>query len=156
MNDIALIKLSTNVTLTNYIQVACLPIVQSSNYPRDQIDVWTAGWGDTNENGTISYILNNIKLTIYYDNKKCERTFSDIPKYWDRQICIGDINGGRDTCDDDGGGALFIKDTIDGKRKNVIAALVGYSLGCARPGKVIILINYLKKKIDKLRVIFFI
>lgn len=128
-------KLSASVTLSNFVQVACLPTVQSSDYPKDQIDIWTAGWGDTSENGTFSHILNNIKLTIYHDNKKCEKTFSDIPKYWDRQICIGDYYGGRDTCDDDGGGALFIKDNIGDKTKNVIAALVGYSLGCARPGK---------------------
>jgi len=138
LNDIALIKLSTNVTLNTFVQVACLPNIQSSNYPVDQVDIWTSGWGDINENGSFSYILNNIKLTIYHDTRKCDRTFSNVLKDWDRQICIGDYSGGRDTCDDDGGGSLFVKDKIGGKMKYVIASLVGYSLGCARPGKFLI------------------
>ncbi len=45
LDDIALLKLSSPVTLNNYIQVACLP--NTSYYPSGiEISAYIVGWGD--------------------------------------------------------------------------------------------------------------
>jgi hypothetical protein len=98
------------------------------------MDCYTAGWGDINENGSSTNILQNVKLKVYETNL-CNSVLPEIPKDWARQICIHDINGGKGPCFDDGGGAIFVKDTVGNKEKLVVAGLVGYSVGCARSGK---------------------
>lgn len=133
-DDVAIIKLSKNITLNEYIQVACLPIYQSDNYPSTQVDAYTAGWGDTSENGSFTNTLNNVKMYVYPDPEPCEQIYKSLPKNWRKQLCSGDVNGGRDSCNDDGGGAVFIKDKIGSKTKYVIAGMNGYGFGCGRPG----------------------
>jgi len=84
------------------------------------------------EDGPSSYILQNVKLNIYTDST-CD--FINIPKNYTYQLCAGDLNGGKDTCQGDSGGSLFIKDTIGGKLKWVTAGIVSYGTGCGRyPG----------------------
>ncbi len=47
-NDIALLILSEEVELNNYIQIACLPDRSISLYPTlANIDIFIVGWGDT-------------------------------------------------------------------------------------------------------------
>jgi hypothetical protein len=70
-----------------------------------------------------------------------------LPKNWNKQLCSGDVNGGRDTCNDDGGGAVFIKDIIDSKTKYVIAGMNGYGFGCGRPGLARFLILFVNIRI---------
>ena len=44
MNDIAIIKLSVPVRLNKYIQIACLPKTQSTNFPPVGSKAWIVGW----------------------------------------------------------------------------------------------------------------
>jgi hypothetical protein len=44
MNDIAIIKFSNPVTLSEYIQPACLPVNQSATFPKADSDAWIVGW----------------------------------------------------------------------------------------------------------------
>ena len=52
-----MLKLSSPVTLNNYIQIACLPPVQSTTYPGVGVTVYAVGF----QNQKVTYV----KLTIY-------------------------------------------------------------------------------------------
>jgi secreted trypsin-like serine protease len=107
LNDIAILKLSQNVTLNEYIQIACLPKSQSNTYPGTNIPGWIVGWGTTNYGGSESNLLRNAKITIY-DSSKCNSVLPAISKNWYSQICAGELSGGKDTCQGDSGGWIFI------------------------------------------------
>jgi hypothetical protein len=92
LNDIAMIKLRNSVPLNNKIQIACLPL--SMNYPSSNVASWTVGWGATVSNGDGSDLLKNVKITVY-DGSVCNK-YSNTD--WNKQICSGEINGGKDSC----------------------------------------------------------
>lgn len=96
-NDIAVIKLSTNVPFDNpqKIRPACL--WQSDNI--GQPTAIATGWGYTQYAGSISNELMKVQLDLL-DNNVCSKSFEDdgnivISK---KQICAGVLAGGRDTC----------------------------------------------------------
>jgi hypothetical protein len=65
-NDIALLYLSADVTLNNYIQTACIPTSPSTSYPGENIDVYAAGWGLlSSADSTGPNLLYNVKLSTY-------------------------------------------------------------------------------------------
>ena len=74
LNDIALLILSENVTLTRNIQIACVPGVTSTYYPNPNIKSIAVGWGVTIQGGLMSNILNNVDLTIH-DASKCSSLY---------------------------------------------------------------------------------
>ncbi len=45
LNDIAILKLAEQAPLNKYIQPACLPTVNSFNYPPLEVASWAVGWG---------------------------------------------------------------------------------------------------------------
>jgi hypothetical protein len=45
LNDIAMLRLSEKVELTEYIQISCLPKEESNHYPGWNIEAWIVGWG---------------------------------------------------------------------------------------------------------------
>lgn len=50
---------------------------------------------------------------------------------WNKQICVGDLEGRNDSCKGDSGGPLLI---LDEQENVVIAGIVSYGLGCAKKG----------------------
>ena len=50
-----------------------------------------------------SDLLNNVKLKVY-NSSACSNVYPAMIKNWNTQICAGDINGGKDTCQGDSGG----------------------------------------------------
>jgi len=63
-----------------------------------------------------------------YSSSSCASVSPGTLKNWNSQICAGEIAGGKDTCQGDSGGALFIKDTVDGTTKFVAAGIVSYGV----------------------------
>ncbi len=87
-NDIALLYLESDVTLNNYIQIACLPSASSTSYPGANIVVYAAGWGLLNSSeSTTPNILNNVKLSTYSSSKCPYSNFYDAG-----MICAGNKN----------------------------------------------------------------
>ena len=99
LNDIALIELSHKVDLNNStIGFICLPSNKLSTYPYEDMRGFAAGWGHLSENGSGSYILQQIQLPIISNtNRFCIEQISDSTS----QFCAGFIQGGRDTCQGD-------------------------------------------------------
>ncbi len=56
-------------------------------------------------------------------------------KNWNSQICAGEITGGKDTCNGDGGGSLYSKAIVNGKEKFVSVGITSYGDGCGLVGK---------------------
>jgi secreted trypsin-like serine protease len=55
-------------------------------------------------------------------------------KNWDSQICAGEYNGGKDSCQGDSGGGLFVNETVGNESRYVVSGIVSYGDGCAVPG----------------------
>ena len=86
-NDIALFYLSSDVTLNNYIQIACLPTSTSTSYPGVNLDVYAVGWGKLSSSDTITpNLLNNVKLSTYTASQCPYTTFYDAG-----MICAGNL-----------------------------------------------------------------
>lgn len=56
-----------------------------------------SGWGRLREDGEMPKNLINAKITIYNDSM-CRNVSTNLIKNWLSQICAGDYNGTKDTC----------------------------------------------------------
>ncbi|CAF1095068.1 unnamed protein product, partial [Brachionus calyciflorus] len=139
-NDIGIIKLVEEVSLDNYVQIACLPSESLSLY--NGIEASTAGWGYQNEstNVLISFSLHNVKLSIYDINDCIDANVTSFMESYGK-ICAGEINGGKGTCTGDEGGPLFIEQLIDGEIRYVLVGIISKRIGCGRANMLEIFTN---------------
>jgi hypothetical protein len=86
--DIGLIILSSDAILNQYIQLACLPIDKSFDYPLVDTLSYVIGWGRLSQDGILSDVLNNLLVKVY-DSSLCDAIQGTI-KLWDQQICAGE------------------------------------------------------------------
>lgn len=135
LNDIALFKLTSDVTLSNRIQVACLP-EESENFPESEgiTASYAAGWGTLSSGGSSSAVLRDVDLNIY-GSSSCANVAYGYTKDWDKQICAGDLAGTKDTCQGDSGGPLYVKKTVGGTVRYYVVGITSYGDGCATFGK---------------------
>jgi len=118
-NDIALMKLSTPLSLNSYVKAVTIP---AASYAASGNAV-VSGWGTTSEGGSVSSTLRKVTVPIITD-AACRQSYgqSDIV---DSMICAGFTAGGKDSCQGDSGGPLAIGNTLVG--------IVSWGYGCARP-----------------------
>lgn len=108
-NDIALLKLKTEVLLNPYIRPACLPT--SNN--QDVKHFIATGYGKTGHLLKASQILLKVSLELF-DHNECNQTYSSyIGRNFqngivDSQMCVGSKTDQKDTCPGDSGGPLQI------------------------------------------------
>jgi len=129
-NDIAILKLKTDIKFGDHVKPACLP-----TNPDDDFDGMTAivsGWGKTamrynfqNVHGKSSCKLKRTSLTILgKENKWCLRWSQNDAT---TRMCA--FKKGTDTCQGDSGGPMVVvKD-----RKYVLVGVTSYGEGCADP-----------------------
>lgn len=102
-NDIALVKLSRSVTLSNKIQKICLA-TQEPSYGQNGV---VTGWGTTQAdgNGVVSQFLRQVGVPV---NRDTDCGYGNLP---DTQICAGTntVNNEKDSCQGDSGGPFVIK-----------------------------------------------
>ncbi|CAF1367314.1 unnamed protein product [Adineta steineri] len=131
LNDIAILKLEDYLQPSATIQFACLP--------HSLLEVNTTGmvvgFGDTYPGANQgSLILKQVNLTIY-PNDFCTNVSPSTIKNWDTQICCGDLNGERDTCQGDSGGGLYIQQNLSNIFHYTVNGIVSYGEQCASPMK---------------------
>ncbi|XP_061405411.1 elastase-1-like [Lethenteron reissneri] len=103
-NSIALIKLRSPVTLTDKIDIACLP-TQDEVLPDDS-ECYVVGWGSIFANGPLSSNLQQAQLPrVSYS--LCSDTYWWTPALPDKTICAG--NTAHGACTGDYGGPLICK-----------------------------------------------
>jgi uncharacterized protein YegL len=139
--DIALLKLSCNVSYSSYGKRICLPdCVEDGHLYRQGKLCTVAGWGTTNidEDGSykMSTHLHHIHLPIANPNN-CEEK-SDFP-ITDTMICAGDASGQEGVCKGDSGGPLFSKG--DYHDRWVLLGIVSWGEGCRQAHKYDIFTN---------------
>ncbi|RNA39153.1 transmembrane protease serine 9-like [Brachionus plicatilis] len=128
MNDIAVIKLRSSVSLDEYVQLACLP--QNSNYA-EGTDVWTAGWDLLNRNNSVllSLKMQNTRFSLF-DMNQCQNVSDGLFKDSNSQICAGDAYGTNGSCSGEDGEPLFFKDQVNGVERFVLIGISSYIEGC--------------------------
>ncbi|XP_069015081.1 serine protease 27-like [Embiotoca jacksoni] len=124
-NDICLLKLSAPVNFTDYIRPICLASENSAFH--NGTSSWVTGFGRTGD-GNLPNILQEVNVPIV-GNNKCNCSYEDIAGITENMICAGLENGGKDSCNGDGGGPLMSK---DGGRW-VQSGIVSFGVGCALP-----------------------
>ncbi|XP_006874034.1 PREDICTED: testisin-like [Chrysochloris asiatica] len=131
--DIALLKLSSSVTYTTYIQPIC--VVDSTKEFIDRTDCWVTGWGRTKEHKHLEppYNLQEAQISII-NNTMCNFLFYQ-PNFrsiiWGDMICAGIRDGSKDACFGDSGGPLVCEEDSVWYQIGVVS----WGLGCGRPNR---------------------
>ncbi len=126
-NDIALLRLSSPVTFTEYIRPVCLASESSTFFNRTLS--WVTGWGDTEAGGKFFSFINldltqHLVLLQYWctsdnlmsftvplpsskalqevdvpvvGNRQCKCLYG-VSEITDNMICAGELKGGKDSC----------------------------------------------------------
>lgn len=87
----------------------------------------TLGWGRTREQGRGSQTLQITDLPIVNSNY-CRQTYGSRFFNEQKQLCVGYLQGGKDSCNGDSGGALF----RSLGRQATQYGIVSFGKGCAR------------------------
>ncbi|XP_076304762.1 clotting factor G beta subunit-like [Tachypleus tridentatus] len=135
-HDIALLKLSVDVTYNDIIKPICLPIGRFAYQDFDGRVATIVGWGDTSYGGSSSNVIQEVKLPIV-NFRECDIAYRQVLKQnlpygiTDRVICAGYKEGGKDACQGDSGGPLMLQDLGTGSW--ILAGIVSFGYQCARP-----------------------
>ncbi|XP_017289992.1 chymotrypsin-like protease CTRL-1 [Kryptolebias marmoratus] len=106
-NDLALMKLTSSVTFTDYIRPICL--ASSSSQFFNSTMCWATGWGRVGKNVSlpVSQPLQQVQIPVI-GNRQCSCNYiSTDATITDQMICAGQQNKG--TCQGDSGGPLQCK-----------------------------------------------
>ncbi|MBN3307434.1 TMPS9 protease, partial [Amia calva] len=127
-NDLALMKLSSAVSFTDFIQPICLAASSSTFY--NGTECWVTGWGNIayDEELPNPRILQKVRVPII-NNKQCGDLYKANCTIRDEMICAGYLKGGMDSCQGDSGGPLVCKK----KGEWIQTGIVSFGYGCAKP-----------------------
>ncbi|XP_060776963.1 mannan-binding lectin serine protease 2 [Neoarius graeffei] len=102
-NDIALVKMSSRVPLSEKIRPVCLPEMKTNGSAMEDIPGTVSGFGATSEKKMRSQYLQYGQVREY--SGTC---FETHLKVTDNMFCAGDVEKGVDSCKGDSGGPLII------------------------------------------------
>ncbi|XP_024410525.1 chymotrypsin-like elastase family member 2A isoform X2 [Desmodus rotundus] len=124
-NDIALLKLAKPVTLTDKIQLGCLP--PAGKVLPDKYTCYVTGWGRLQTGGALPDILQQGRLLVV-DYATCSR-----PNWWGSSVNTNMICAGGDgvisSCNGDSGGPLNCQNA-NGRWEVHGVVSFGSALGC--------------------------
>ncbi|XP_025900258.1 trypsin II-P29 [Nothoprocta perdicaria] len=119
-NDIMLIKLASAVTFSADVQPIALP----SACAKVGTECLISGWGNTLSNGYNSpEILQCVKAPVLSD-QACQAAYPG--EITSSMMCVGFLEGGKDSCQGDSGGPVVCDGTLQG--------IVSWGYGCAQKG----------------------
>ncbi|XP_037511730.1 transmembrane protease serine 11A isoform X2 [Rhipicephalus sanguineus] len=134
-DDISILKMSKPLQSGGYpVTPICIPEATETHITTKDIvgtEGVVAGWGRTKYGGESSKQLREVWLPIV-SNNACSEIFKDILKIRDEMICAGDINGTKDACQGDSGGALMWRSRTDDRWYTL--GVVSFGVKCAEPG----------------------
>ncbi|TRZ02522.1 hypothetical protein DNTS_026577 [Danionella cerebrum] len=126
-NDIALLRLSSPVTFTNYIRPVCLA-GQSSVFSAGTSS-WITGWGDVQAGVSLPApgILQEAMVPVVA-NDQCNSLLG-AGSVTSNMMCAGVLKGGKDTCQGDSGGPMVSRQCSVW----VQSGITSWGYGCANP-----------------------
>ncbi|RXN12063.1 transmembrane protease serine 11B [Labeo rohita] len=126
-NDIALLKLRSPVTFTDYIRPVCLAAYNSVF--NSGTDSWITGWGNISEGVALPSpkVLQEVEVPVI-GNRQCNCLYG-VGNITDNMICAGLLEGGKDSCQGDSGGPMVSKQSSVWVQSGIIS----FGTGCARP-----------------------
>ncbi|XP_004638775.1 serine protease 48 [Octodon degus] len=133
--DIALLKLSSQVTFTSLILPICLPNV--TKQLKIPASCWVTGWGQVTRGTVHNYpsTLQEVEVPII-NHQDCDRLYNPVgafipglePVIKEDMICAGGLQSGKDSCKGDSGGPLSCH--IDGVW--IQLGIVSWGLKCGK------------------------
>ncbi|XP_051770091.1 testisin-like isoform X5 [Ctenopharyngodon idella] len=126
-NDIALLKLSSPVTFTDYISPVCL--AADGSVFNNGTDSWITGWGNISRRESLPSpnVLQEVEVPVI-GNRQCNCLYR-VGNITDNMICAGLLGGGKDSCQGDSGGPMVSNQSSVW----VQSGIVSFGIGCARP-----------------------
>uniref|UniRef100_A0A8C2L569 Si:dkey-32n7.7 n=1 Tax=Cyprinus carpio TaxID=7962 RepID=A0A8C2L569_CYPCA len=126
-NDIALLKLRSPVTFTDYISPVCL--AAHNSVFNSGTDSWITGWGNISEGVSLPSpkVLQEVEVPVI-GNRQCNCLYG-VGEITDNMICAGLLEGGKDSCQGDSGGPMVSRQSSVW----VQSGIVSFGTGCARP-----------------------
>ncbi|XP_063788543.1 serine protease 33-like [Pseudophryne corroboree] len=135
--DIALVRLSSPLTFTSFIQPVCVPS-PSLNFSSG-MECWVTGWGTTASGVSLSppMTLQQV-MTPFISRATCDlmyhvssTTSNSVSIIASDQVCAGYQGGRKDSCQGDSGGPLVCKV----QEVWYQAGIVSWGMGCALPNR---------------------
>ncbi|KRQ04933.1 hypothetical protein AOQ71_29210 [Bradyrhizobium manausense] len=129
--DVALIELIQPIALDQrQTSIPLLSTAEEANVYKAGSEFMVTGWGATEEGGDTVRDLREVKVP-FISMARCRDPLAyGKEAVTDRMICAG--RDGVDSCQGDSGGPLV---TAVSKEKAVLAGIVSWGDGCAKPGK---------------------
>jgi secreted trypsin-like serine protease len=131
-NDLALIELLSPLPLGQ--NIAALPLLSAAAEDtalKKGAPLVVTGWGATVQGGSTVRDLRYVEIP-FVERTECNRPLAYDGAVTDNMICAGAMAGGMDSCQGDSGGPLVSKSGA----KSVLAGVVSWGEGCAKPNKV--------------------
>ncbi|XP_040037755.2 transmembrane protease serine 13a [Gasterosteus aculeatus] len=127
--DVALLKLASQVNYNDKILPACLPAYNQHVAPGTQC--WTSGFGTTEAgSGIVSKELMEVAVDII-DTKVCNSSSVYGGAVTDHMLCAGDLKGGKDSCQGDSGGPLVCQNM----NRWYLLGITSWGSGCGNVNK---------------------
>ncbi|KAM9745011.1 uncharacterized protein ACNS7B_009505 [Menidia menidia] len=126
-NDIALIRLSSPVSFTQYISPVCLAAPGSTLFTG--VNTWITGWGRIGSGVPLPSPQNLMEVEVpIAGNRQCKCSYG-LSAITENMVCAGLREGGKDSCQGDSGGPLVVKQN----GRWIQAGIVSFGIGCAEP-----------------------
>ena len=128
-NDIALLRLSSPLTLSNSIRPISPVLEAEAGTLAIHGELATVtGWGTISSGGSTPSSLLQVTLPII-STENCRATGYGAASITDNMICAGHPWGDKDSCQGDSGGPLVVPDRRGGY---ALAGIVSFGVGCAQ------------------------
>ncbi|GAA5530669.1 DUF1986 domain-containing protein [Herpetosiphon gulosus] len=129
-NDIALLKLSSAVTLNS--RVAVIPFATSADSALYNAGVMSTvtGWGALTEGGSSPSVLYKVQVPVV-STATCNASNAYNGQITGNMVCAGYAAGGKDSCQGDSGGPFVAQSSGSWK----LSGVVSWGDGCARANK---------------------
>ena len=125
-NDIALMKLISPITYSNFILPVCIPSESASMVGKVAI---ATGWGTLRAGGAVSRYLMEVAMPFLTD-LRCVQKYPDVDVT--NAVCAGEVGENKDTCQGDSGGPLVVQNPVDGKW--YLGGITSWGYGCGDGG----------------------
>ncbi|XP_006271855.1 trypsin-like [Alligator mississippiensis] len=119
-NNIMLIKLASPARLNNFVATIPLP----TGCPEDGISCLISGWGNTLSSGSNYPDLLHCLWAPILPDIQCNSIYPG--QITSNMMCIGFMEGGKDSCQGDTGGPAMCNGELQG--------IVSWGMGCAQKG----------------------